>query len=594
MEIIRVIREYCDTHSKWGGFPKAYPDIYAWVLEATNFLLGNASISQRLWHVYHDIWEVVICKNEECTKATKWYQGSYRSYCSVQCSCKSESANNKRKQSYKNKYGVSSFGDIRKNKDIKRKTEKTLMKKYGSKDYFSSKDFKDKNKQTLIERYCVTHYAQTPYFAEKCAETLQSRYGVEHNLQISEALNSREKTWQRKYGGHPLSNESIRQKIKQTNMERYGVDVPTKNAEIAFKIHKTALTKHNRNNPAQYNISDDSFKLLEDIEWLTDKRANGWSFPAIASYLGVDTTTVVSRFKKFGIPYVPFNIQISSSQQEVIDYIQSLGLECIVNDREIIKPLEIDIVIPEIKVGIEYCGLYWHSEQFLDKDYHLFKFKKMRDQGYKLITIFEDEWMERREIVKSVLAMKLHKSSSTNIFARKCTIEKNPNKNKVQEFLEINHLQGKASYTEAISLLYEDEMVAVMTFLVNGREATLNRFCVKLDTSVIGGATKMFKWYLKDCTVEKIKTFADLRWSDGEVYQKMGFDSTHLLRPSYFYVLNNKRYHKFLFRKKKMRHKIDNYDPALTEHQNALNNNIFRVYDCGYLKFEKIIKQEIT
>lgn len=586
-----IVKEYCAKKKKWGQFGNMFPEVYEWVIKKTWFLDDNPTISQRLWHILEDNYDKVHCQKEDCNNFVKWHQGSYRKFCSTVCSCKSESSIEKRNYTCKKKYGVESFAKIKENKAINEKSVLTNMQRYGASNYLGSEEFKSKNKQVLIEKYGEPHYAKTKEFKEKIKKTLQEKYGVTHNMKIPEVYKKRQQTWHKKYGGHPLSNGVIRKKIESTNMEKYGCRNPTSNSDITDKIKITAWNKHNRNNPAQYILSDQSFSLLEDADWLREKRELGWSFPTIAKYLDVDVTTVVSRFKKFNIPYVSFNIEVSVGQQELFEYVKSLRVDAIINDRKIIEPLEIDILLPDQKMGIEYCGLYWHNELFVDKNYHKQKLDNMRLKGYALLTIYEDEWYNNKDIVKSIIASKLGKIDK-KIYARKCTVREVYDREEVAAFLDNNHIQGKINYSYAIGLYFNDELVSVMTFIIEREKATLNRFCVEKYNSVIGGFSKLLRNFekLKGNEITEIKTFADCRWSNGSVYRNTEFVEDGLILPDYEYIMSNKRYHKFLFRKDKMKQKLKEFHSEATEHENALLNGLHRIYDCGKLRFKKEIK----
>lgn len=583
---IDIIRRYCTEKKKWGKFKQAHPVIFDWVIDQTSFLPEDAAINQRLWHILENISVLPKCQNEDCSKSVKWYNGSYRKYCSVECSCKAELAIQKRNEAYEKKYGVKTFGKIIHNHDIRNKVKSTNLEKYGAEWSVESEHSKIKRRDTCVSKYGVDHFSKTQEFKDKNRKTLNTKYGVNHNMQISEVAEARNKSWEDKYGGHPFSNPEIREKIISTNILRYGAPNVMQNENIKSKVFDTANKKFNRNNPSQYNISDWAYERLENEKWLSEKRKLGWSFPAIAHHLGVDTTTVVSRFKKFNLHYEPLNIKVSTGQQEVFDYINSLGVKCQLNNRSVITPIEIDIFIPEKKLGIEYCGLYWHNELFLDKNYHKHKRDRMEEQGYQLITLFEDEWRDNREIVKSILKNKVGKVDNI-IHARKCSLSYDINKDDINAFLNNNHLRGEINFSSSVGLYYEGILVSVMTFIIEGTRATLNRFCSKKNMVVSGSASKLLSFFIKNNTnIESILSFSDLRWSNGALYDILGFNLISTNSPDYEYVVNNNRYHKFLFRKNKMKRKLIKYDENLTEHENALINNIFRIYDCGKLKYE--------
>ena len=133
------------------------------------------------------------------------------------------------------------------------------------------------------------------------------------------------------------------------------------------------------------------------------------------------------------------------------------------HNREILNGMEIDIYIPSLKLGIEYNGLRWHSEEFgKDHRYHLDKLNKCNEQGIKLIQIFEDEWINHRDICESKLKQICGLNTNPKIYARKCEIREISNKNEVYEFLDKNHIQGRTGFTIALGAYYQNNLVGVL------------------------------------------------------------------------------------------------------------------------------------
>jgi hypothetical protein len=283
----------------------------------------------------------------------------------------------------------------------------------------------------------------------------------------------------------------------------------------------------------------------------------------------------------------------SKEEKELTEFIKSLGLSVDENDRNILNGLEIDIYIPEANLAIEYDGIYWHSELFVDSNYHLNKTELCEAKGVRLIHIFEDEWKFKQDIVKSRLKNILG-ITENRVFARNCEIRLMTNDER-NTFLDHNHLQGSVKSSVDICLTHEGEIVASMHFnkprlgiggRFNGYE--LSRFCNKLDTAVVGGASKLFKYFVSQYNPTEIRTYADKRWSQGEIYEKLGFNLSHVNKPNYTYVINNKRINRFNFSKKTLKecgYDVDNK----TEHQIMLERSIYRVYDCGTISYKLVL-----
>ena len=283
---------------------------------------------------------------------------------------------------------------------------------------------------------------------------------------------------------------------------------------------------------------------------------------------------------------------VSFWEKEVNDFINSLGIETETSNRSVLNGKEIDILIKEKNIGIECDGIIYHSELFNnDKNYHINKTKLCNDKGIYLIHIFEDEWRLKNNIVKSMIKNILCKND-TKIYARKCEIKEVCQKEK-KEFLENNHIQGDVNSKINLGLFYNNELVSLMTFgdlrinLGSKKEDgsyELLRFCNKLNTSVIGGASKLFKYFIKIYDFKKIKSYCDLRWFKGNLYEILGFNLIRISKPNYFYTKGNFRENRFKYRKDIL---VKNgFDKNKTEHQIMFENKYYRIYDCGCKVYE--------
>lgn len=284
----------------------------------------------------------------------------------------------------------------------------------------------------------------------------------------------------------------------------------------------------------------------------------------------------------------------SNVEQQVLDLCKTLvGEENIIcNDRTILGGKELDIYIPSKNIAIEINGLIWHSEKFnKDNAYHAKKTELCEKQGIRLIHIFEDEIEFNFNIIKSRL-MHLFGVIDNKIYARKCII-KHINNKISKEFINQNHIQGYTNSQYNIGLYYNDELVSVMSFCkqrINvGRKSNTNewellRFCNKLNTTVVGGASKLLKFFIKEINPENIISYADRRWSNGNLYEKLKFSLSHISKPSYFYinVKPHKRVNRFNLRKNILVEKY-NCPIDISEHEFCLSKGWYRIYDCGCL-----------
>ena len=289
----------------------------------------------------------------------------------------------------------------------------------------------------------------------------------------------------------------------------------------------------------------------------------------------------------------------SKAEQEIFDFIKQYFEDSYQHDRKLIPPYELDIVIPSKKIAVEYCGLYWHSEQAgKDKNYHYNKYEKCQEVGYRLITIFEDEWEKHKDIVLSRLVNILSISGQEIIFARKCDIREIETKVK-NEFLDNNHIQGRDKSKIKIGAFSEDRLVSVMTFsipsIAKGGKAEegvleLNRFCSEKGIVCTGIASRMFRYFVTNYNPKEVFSYADIRWSEGNLYKKLGFNFVGRSNPNYWYIDGQDRIHRFNFRKSVLEKKLDNFSESLTEVENMVNNGFTRIWDCGNLKFVKCFR----
>ena len=288
-------------------------------------------------------------------------------------------------------------------------------------------------------------------------------------------------------------------------------------------------------------------------------------------------------------------------KKEVYDYISSIyDGEIHKGSCSIIQPKELDIYIPEKKIAIEYNGLYWHSEEILKqrisgsaKNYHYDKWKACRDAGVQLITVWEDEWRDKPEIVKSMLAHKLGLGQNGKVYGRN-VIVLDIDGDTARDFCNKHHIQGFTGGAKYFALVDKSDLSVVYAVSIWRKlknELYLDRYCT--STNVVGGMGKLLKagekWG-KDMGCSQIITFADHQVSDGGLYHSLGFTMDKILMPDYRYIHEGLRKHKFGFRLKRFRN-----DPALkyvegyTEKQLAELNDLPRLWDFGKTRFVKEI-----
>lgn len=259
--------------------------------------------------------------------------------------------------------------------------------------------------------------------------------------------------------------------------------------------------------------------------------------------------------------------------------------EVIYNDRETLEGKELDILFPNLKVAIEFNGVYWHSERFMAKGIHSIKYKRCQEQGIQLIQIWSDDWVRKQEVVKMSLTRKLGISQEEKISARELSINQVSIKEAIH-FLDSYHLQGSSRGSQHIGLWKGSELYAVASF----RRQSPNRYeLVRYASKAIvrGGHSKLVAYAQKlwDC---ELVTFADLEISDGSLYKKTGWEAVTDLPPDYSYLYKGRRIHKSNFRKKHFKENPNLvFLDGLTEAELAQLNSLQRVWDSGKMKFVK-------
>ena len=400
------------------------------------------------------------------------------------------------------------------------------------------------------------------------------------------------------------ANDPLRKhKIRKTNLQRYGDICPLNNDIIKQKKFKTLNEKYHVNNIGELRKSAPKMREkffnsltierlgncepLFDSAFYIQKGRNYYDYPFKCLKCNHQFNSYLINGH---IPKCPHCFPIplfSTYETEIINEIKKFYNGIILrSNRSVLKTLELDIYIPEHKIAFEIDGLYWHSDIFKHKNYHLEKTIKCNNEGIRLIHIFEDEWLEKKDIVINRIKHLLHKDSN-KIYARKCFV-KEINNDEKDQFLEKYHLQGKDNSLIKLGLYYKEELVAVMSFGKSRYSKNayweLVRYATISDKTIVGGGSKLLAYFQK-YHHESMITYADLRWSDGNFYQQLGFTFSHNSKPNYFYIKRDKRFSRLKFQKHKLKKKLTIFNESLSEYKNMENNGFYRIWDCGNMVF---------
>lgn len=507
------------------------------------------------------------------------------------------------RQSFTDKTGLTS---VMQRKDVQEKVAQKNKENWVN----NKEEILSKMKNTMNERYGVDNAMQVKDFQEQAIQTKIDTYGNGNN---NEKI---KQTKLERYGDSTYLNH---EKAKQTCLEKYNAVTPFANEEIQNKSKETLKAK--------YGV-DNVFKLKEFQDKAVNKRIETLSVPfageqGITNFEDYNKEFVEKTFIKDNYFMLEdaldyFNVNVSSMnvfkrknnitvpnkhtkhqlQNQIYDYIKSIyDKDVICDTRKVIEPLELDIYIPDKQIAIEFDGLKYHSVSNVEEDnieaksYHIKKTLDCREKNIKLFHIFENEWLDEKKqsIWKSVIANALNIHNEV-IYARQCDLRKVSNKEKTK-FLEDNHLQGDCSSSVNLGLYYKNELVSLMTFgksrFNKSYEYELLRFCNKKNCQVRFAASRLLKNFVRDYS-GSIISYANQRWSDGDLYRKLGFNLLNSkVEPSYYYfTLRDK---KLLSRNSCQKHilkeRLQNFDESLTESENMFTNGFRKIYDCGSLSF---------
>jgi len=331
-----------------------------------------------------------------------------------------------------------------------------------------------------------------------------------------------------------------------------------------------------------------SVKFMFDLPTITNLYVEqNLTMDEIADIYNCSRTTIQKFIRDQGI--VSTNKE-NSYERRIREFLESNNIRFEQNNRSIIAPKEIDFYLPDFKLGIELCGLYWHSTRINIDKLHIKKKQELcKKVDVRLITIFEDELLSKFEIVINRLKQLVGINKSYG-YARNCKIKEINSKQGI-DFLNAHHIQGSGKNNIYLGAYLNNELVSVMTFSnrnpAKGHKSNiteLNRFVNPFN--IVGIASKLFSYYVKTYNPDKILSYSDNRWNTGNLYNILGFTTIRHTQYNYWYVVKQQRKHRYAFTKQRLLTIFPEEDPTQTEQQIAENHNLYRIYDCGSTVYE--------
>ena len=553
--------------SKESFLLKNNPEEHQYIIDYCNkYNIKDVPFKEKVYLTVNNLQKIPRCKNINCSNKTKFKNSTlgYLDYCSNKCISSDPNIKNIKREKSIKKYGTKTpaESDIIKNKIVK-----TNLKKYGAKSPMCLKEIQDKSKATLFKNWNVDNPSKSKILIIKRVESFKK----------SDYKETYRKTSLEKYGViHPWMDQKIHNKTIEFFYSNYRYRIES---SIDKEKYKFLQFKKNISTSLIFHC----FKCNEDFNILTHQ-------------------FYYRNNKKLSIctNCFPISENASISQIEVENYIkENYNGEILSDCKNIINPYEIDIYLPELKIGFEFNGVWWHSDKFKEKNYHQNKHNLSEKNEIKLYSIWEDDWNTKNEICKSFILNKIGKTKN-RIYARKCNI-KEVNYLTSRNFLEENHLQGDCKSSFRIGLYKDDELVSLMTFsklrlplqrLEKNRNLSdffeLTRFCNKRNTIIIGGASKILNYFVNKYKPLQIETYSDNLISDGNIYKQIGFSYSHTSNPGYWYVIDSIRHHRFNWRKQKLVKM--GYDVNKTEEEIMGELGYYRIYNAGNKKWILKIK----
>lgn len=484
------------------------------------------------------------------------------------------------------------------------KLENTNLERYGVKNVFQSDEIKNKIKLTNLDRYGVEHAVQNADIAVKISNswknmskaqkdkitirrksTCKEKFNVDSPMQSETIRKKAEEHNLTKFGfSNPMMNKDVRDKAQRTMSERFGVKFALQNSDLLLKCQE----KYNQTVECNFSHNFDNINLLRGEEFWADLSC-GFSLNAICEKYNVDCGAIRYHLVQDEFRdryYKTYTFPKYQTQRQIAQIFTDLGLNVVFNDRKTLNGIELDIFLPDKNFAIEYNGSYWHSESVLDPKTAIYKHSAKtllcRKSGIRLFHLFENIWHTKKDQVLSFLLSALNLNVN-KIMARKCQLTNDQG----GDLIDKTHIQGFGNRTIiTFDLTHNGNVVGSMSAaphhrLNDPKIVVLNRMAFRTNTTVIGGASKLFsafvKW-AKEQGYEKIISWSDSCITEGNIYHILGFNLLGESRPDYFYwdAKND------CYVSKQSLKKLGSGKQAREWEK---ENKIYRIWDCGKKKW---------
>lgn len=558
---------------------KKYPDI--------------KKISEASYILINDMDGPPLCDCGNNFKVFNTIDKGYRKFCSTMCDARK-------------KHQSELLSDINNNiseeEKIRRleKQRKAMLDRYGEEYLMHIPEFVDKIKNTNLQKYGVEYVTQSPEIRKKIEDTNIKKYGVSYPFQLDEI---QQKTLSSFKENNPEYNTAVdlarekyleqndgvnafvvhRDKVVESMNELYNVNHPSESEELLERRKQKANERLGRNSHTQTHIPDEAWEIISNKDKFEQEYINR-GISGLSDLLGIGYGVIYRKLDFYNI-----NRRLRSSSEEAMkNFLLGLGLNLKTNNRSICTYddgtyQEVDFLIENMKLCIEYDGLYWHSTKYRDFMYHYDKLGKCNQKGYDLLNIFEDEWVKKYDVVTNKIKEYLNLFEYEHI--NDMRIDKLTN-NISKTFMEKHSLKySPDSPTMSYGIYNNNILCSVVDFIKNENGWVIINYADDIDNKIRGSYEYIIDEFIKDVSPNDIHLYIDRRWENGNRFINYGFNKIGEILPKYWFFKSNNL-------NRISRNNICNIlnisnNTNINDIINMTNENKYHaISDCGYLKLK--------
>lgn len=490
-------------------------------------------------------------------------------------------------------------------------TRRKNLAKYGVEHPMQSKEVQAHHRQAMLDKYGVESPLQSEEIKNRAIQTNIEKFGTEWALGNSEIRQAINQTNQERYcSACPANGEAQREKARETMIEKYGVPTVFESEELRERVKQTMLAKYGAEHPMHVPeiVSTVLDKRKEHMQDIIDKsretciKRYGVSNPmykqefvdkiadTMTERYGVKSAMLVPEFHdKMCATYLErhgSDFGVSDVNKHFAQMLNQAGLET--EFEYYIGNRRFDIHIKNSNICFEIDPTYTHNTvgnhwgSGIASNSQLLKTKIAEDGGYRCIHVFDwDDWDSVLDLVVS----------RDKVFARKCEIFE-LNKEQTDNFMNRFHIQKTCKGQKySYGLTYHGELIEVMTFgsprYNRNYQFELLRLCSNPNYQVVGGASRLFKHFIRSVNPESIISYCDRSKFSGSVYENIGMSHIRDTEPNKVWSKGASRITDNLLRQRGFDQLFNTeYGKGTSNEELMIEHGWLPVYDCGQLVYE--------